>query len=215
MKDFWLAVFYDEAKEHCHMVVTRQDHEVAGRLLAREANRLGVYWADEKIANADSPCGPATSWNCMGWWIAWDWTSIISARTCKGSLGGLRRGNPGGAPVGQDADALLQARRLSGCLAAIDRVRSGLRRANREAADTLLHYVAERREMIRYPEFLRHGWQIGSGPTEAQCKTTTMWVKGLGKRRDTNHAEAVIALACLDNSRGWSHYWLTPDRSPN
>ena len=27
--------------------------------------------------------------------------------------------------------------------------------------------------MIQYPEFIAKGWQIGSGPTEATCKTLT------------------------------------------
>jgi hypothetical protein len=45
--------------------------------------------------------------------------------------------------------------------------RAGLRRDKREAADRLLNYVAERRDMVRYPEYLEKGWQIGSGPTEA------------------------------------------------
>ena len=37
----------------------------------------------------------------------------------------------------------------------------------RKAADGLLNYVSDRLEMIRYPEFLAHGWQIGSGPMES------------------------------------------------
>jgi hypothetical protein len=37
--------------------------------------------------------------------------------------------------------------------------------AKRKAADRLLNYMAERRDMIQYPEFAARGWQIGSGPT--------------------------------------------------
>ena len=41
----------------------------------------------------------------------------------------------------------------------------------RAAANRLMQYVAERREMIRCPESRAESWQIGSGPTEAECKT--------------------------------------------
>ena len=65
----------------------------------------------------------------------------------------------------------------------------------RKAADELLHYVAKRSETICYPEFLAKGWQIGSGPTEAMCKTTTARLKGSGMRWDGVNAEAVMSLA--------------------
>ena len=58
--------------------------------------------------------------------------------------------------------------------------RVGLRRGQRAAADRLVNYVNERREMIRYPDFVAKGWQIGSGPTEATCKTLTARLKGSG-----------------------------------
>jgi len=51
--------------------------------------------------------------------------------------------------------------------------------------------------MIRYPEFRREQWRIGSGPTEAECKTTTQRVKGRGRRWDSAKAKAMMALAAL------------------
>src|SRR5207244_699645 len=50
----------------------------------------------------------------------------------------------------------------------------------RKEADRLLHYVSDRREMIRYPEFIKNGWRIGSGPTESQCRVVPNRVKGPG-----------------------------------
>jgi len=75
--------------------------------------------------------------------------------------------------------------------------------------------MSERREMIRYPEFPARGWQIGSGPIEASCKTTTMRVKSSDRRWDAPNAEAVMALACLENSRLWETYRLTHDPPTN
>ena len=61
--------------------------------------------------------------------------------------------------------------------------------------------------MIRYPEFQAKGWQIGSGPTEALCKTTTARLKGSGMRWDTENAEAVMALDALEQSDERKRYW--------
>ncbi len=44
---------------------------------------------------------------------------------------------------------------------------TGRAKQGRAAADRLVNYVGERREMIRYPQFQAKGWKIGSGPTEA------------------------------------------------
>jgi hypothetical protein len=93
--------------------------------------------------------------------------------------------------------------------------RTTLRGSKREAADRLLGYVSERREMIRYPEFRERGWQIGSGPTEAQCKATTQRIKGRGRRWDEANAEAVMVLDCLDSSRAWHPYWTSLDPTMN
>ena len=87
--------------------------------------------------------------------------------------------------------------------------------SSRVTADRLLGHMSERRKMIRYPQFLARGWQIDSGPIEAQCKTATSWVKGSAKRWDAVNAEAVMALACLNNSRMWQSHWLTADPATN
>ncbi len=65
--------------------------------------------------------------------------------------------------------------------------------------------------MIRYREFRAAGWQIGSGPTEAQCKTTTLRLKGRGRRWDSAHAEGLMALAALEASGTWDAWWATPE----
>ena len=77
------------------------------------------------------------------------------------------------------------------------------------AADRLIHYVQERQDMICYPDFRARGWQIGSGPTESRCKTTTSRLKGRGRRWDPVNAEAVAALTTLRDSDQWHRYWPT------
>ena len=61
--------------------------------------------------------------------------------------------------------------------------------------------------MIRYPEFRERGWQIGSGPTESQCKLCTKRLKGYGRRWDRPNATAVAALDTLDRNGQWRQVW--------
>ena len=77
----------------------------------------------------------------------------------------------------------------------------------RRAAGLLLDYVTDRRAMIRYPEFVANGWQVGSGPTESQCKQVPRRVKGRGKRWDADNAEAVMALEAMQQSELDDAYW--------
>ncbi len=84
---------------------------------------------------------------------------------------------------------------------------AGLRGAKWKAVERLLGYVSDRAEMIRYPEFLALGRQIGSGPTESMCKATTLRIKGVGMRWDGDNAEAIMALEALEQSGAWQSYW--------
>ena len=77
----------------------------------------------------------------------------------------------------------------------------------RRCADALLHYVAQRKEMIDYAEFEKQGWHIGSGPIESMCKATTRRIKGPGMRWDRDNAEAMMALEALYQSNPWDRYW--------
>jgi hypothetical protein len=79
--------------------------------------------------------------------------------------------------------------------------------AKREALRRLRAYVGERVAMMDDPACRAKGWDIGSGPTEAQCKTMTARLKGAGMRRDPANAEALLALSALADSGEWSAYW--------
>ncbi|KPJ55913.1 MAG: hypothetical protein AMS16_03415 [Planctomycetes bacterium DG_58] len=50
-------------------------------------------------------------------------------------------------------------------------------------------------------------WDIGSGATEAFCKTLTARLKGSGMRWDTPNPEGIMALAALRYSDLWQPYW--------
>jgi len=52
-KEFKIVAFYDEKHEHCQASITRQNHRGAELLMRRDARRIRLDQADEKIANID------------------------------------------------------------------------------------------------------------------------------------------------------------------
>ena len=61
--------------------------------------------------------------------------------------------------------------------------------------------------MINYEPFESRGLDIGTGPMEATCKSTTLRVKGVGMRWDADNAEAMMALEAMEESNQWEQYW--------
>jgi len=216
-KEFKVANFYDETMKHRYVGATSGDHEAAGHLMQRMACQLELPKAQEKVANVDG--AP---------WIRnqIEFHGLVDAigldfYHLRENLQKSRR-----IVFGEDSahgkawlEEVMHTFRHAGYDAAWDQLvawRSPLRSpTKRKEANRLLHYVAERKPRIRYPEFRRRGWQIGSGPTESECKTTTHRVKGRGRRWDGDNAEAMMALACLDDSRMWQTYWTTPNPARN
>jgi hypothetical protein len=216
-KEFRVVAFYDELLEHSRITVTRGNHEAAGRLMNREAVLLEFSTAEEKVANIDG--------------APWIRNQIERYGLCD-AIGldfyhlGENVHKARRAVFGEEdetgkqwADELMHCFKHEGYGKAWQKLtawRAGLRgKASQQAADRLLQYVAERCQMIRYPEFRARGWQIGSGPTEAQCKTIPDRVKNRSRRWDADNAEAQMALACLENSHAWRSYWLNLDAEKN
>src|SRR5207249_2176556 len=52
-KEFKIVAYYDEEQTHRHVAVTRGDHAVAGQGMRRDACRIRLDQADEKVANVD------------------------------------------------------------------------------------------------------------------------------------------------------------------
>jgi hypothetical protein len=210
-KELKLVQFYDQGNQRQHCVVTRGDHRQAGMLINREARRLHAAKADQRIANTDG--------------AVWIDHRIDEAQLSFHGRGldfyhlrenvlGARRTLFGDDEAGKAwAGQLLHTVKHQGYQPFWDQLteyRAGLRSAaKRKALDRLLHYVAQRRHLINYPRFIACGWQIGSGPTEAGCKTVTLRLKGRGRRWEPRHAQALANLAAIDQSGQWDTYWQT------
>jgi hypothetical protein len=213
-KEFKVVYFYDEDLQHQHVAVTPRNHEAAGRLLRREANRLDFRKARQRIAIVDGAPwireqlqlhlaeldGLGLDFYHLGENVHRARRAVFGEKNAAGQawadqlMHAFKHD-----PYDEVWDRLVQWRAELPCSP-----------RQRKAADRLLEYVASRREMIRYPEFRERGWQIGSGPTEAQCKLTVGRLKGRSRRWDRPNAAAVTALDSLERSGQWHLHFPNP-----
>ncbi|HEX3728572.1 MAG TPA: hypothetical protein VHV47_02120 [Opitutaceae bacterium] len=207
-KEFKIVAFYDETQEHRLVAGTRGDCEVAGRLMRRDAGRIRLDLADEKVGNVDG--SPWIRNQVERQSLPLDALGLDFYHLSENVHKARREIYGDDDETGKDwAGGLLHVFKHDGYEAAWSQLlewRLALKRG-KSAADRLVNYVSERREMIRYPEFRSKGWQIGSGPTEATCKTLTARLKGSGMRWDGDNAEAIMALEALTQSGQWDWYW--------
>ena len=209
-KEFKVIAFYDETQEHRLVAGTRGDCEAAGRLMRRDAGRVRLDWADEKVGNVDG--SPWIRNQVERQSLPLDALGLDFYHLSENVHKARREIYGDEDETGRVwAGELLHVFKHDGYEAAWSRLlawRLALKHG-RAAADRLVNYVSERREMIRYPEFRAKHWQIGSGPTEATCKTLTARLKGSGMRWEGRNAEAVMALEALSQSGLWKNYWQT------
>jgi hypothetical protein len=209
-KEFKIVTYYDETQQHRLVSATKGNHVAAGRLMRRDACRIRLHEADEKVANVDG--APWIRNQIKGQSLPLDAVGLDFYHLAEHVHTARRTVFGEEDKAGEQwTSEILHAYKHEGYDAVWEQLvrwRAGLRGGTkREAADALMHYVAERREMICYPEFLGRGWQIGSGPTEASCKTATARLKRSGMRWDRDNAEALMALECLEESGQWKLYW--------
>jgi hypothetical protein len=211
-KEFKIVGYYDEEQEHRLVSGTRGDHQAAGRLMRRQASRIHLDKADEKIGLVDGAAWIRNQVNRQN--LPLDVLGLDFYHLSEHVHKARREIYGEEDQAGNDwAGDLLHTLKHEGFDKAWQKLvewRTQQRGARRKrSADQLMVYVGERREMICYPAFLEKGWQIGSGPTEATCKTLTARLKGSGMRWDSDNAEALMALEALSQSGQWESFWQT------
>ena len=214
-KEFKVVLHYSEDSEHSHSSITRHNHRMAQVLMSRDGRKLGMHRATQKIANVDGA----------------DWIRgrLEDAKLDLDAIGldfyhlaehvhQARRQLHGDSDEGRDwAGQVLHAVKHEGYEAMwnlLQETRRPLRGSRRAAIDALLQYIAARRDMIQYPRFAQHGWQIGSGPTEAACKTLPARLKRSGMRWNPANADALAQLTALHQNKQWDAYWSDPNLCP-
>jgi hypothetical protein len=214
-KEFKIVTLYDDSAEHRLVSVTRGDCEQAGRLMRRDAGRVGLDKADDKVGVVDG-----SEWiknQIRRQSLPLDDVGLDFYHLAENVHKARRVVYGEEDPKDEQAAGNVWAREVlhvakhEGYESLRDRIvqwKGSLRGgAASKAGELLLNYVTDRREMIQYPKFEGLGRQIGSGPTESMCKATTQRIKGRGRRWDGDNAESVMALEALEQSGAWDAYW--------
>lgn len=213
-QEFKIVTSSDQEQEHRHVVATRGDHQRAGKLRRREARRIRLDQADDKVALVDGAPwivnqieGQSLPLEAIGLDFYHLADKVHKARR---AVFGEEAAEAKDTPGQRWAAAVLHTAKHEGYAALRDQLRAWqgtLRGAKKRAAGRLLDYVTDRRPMIQYPEFLERGRDIGSGPTESMGRATTERIKGVGMRWEADNAEALMALEALDQSGECKVYW--------
>jgi hypothetical protein len=209
-KEAKLVTFYDPRGRYHHTAATTGNHKVLGQIMRREATKLKLDKADRKYSVSDG--AP---------WIRRQYRQQLPmldamildyyhlrehAIVCAKSLYG-----EGTTEAQQWRKRFCQMMLRRGPLEALTELAVQTRNhrgPKRQALQSLHGYIARRTEMLDYPGYLAEGFQIGSGPTESQCKSLTHRLKGRGRRWNNHAIDAHLAVNCLySNSRQWSIYW--------
>lgn len=210
-KEMKVGTFYDQRKRHRHAFATEAESKDYGPLLNEHARQVGFDQADETISLVDGAK-----------WIA---RQVCAALLCLGALlldfyhlaehvHAAAKCCLGDTPAaGEWAAARLaemKTRGVTPVLTAIDALNKQVRaRGKREALRLLREYLTDRLDMLDYRTALARGWDIGSGPTEAECKTLTLRLKRPGARWDRDHAAAMMNLKAMYESGQADLYWPT------
>ncbi len=211
-KEMKVGVFYDQDKAHRHVFATEGRSDSFGPLLKAYAAQVGFEKAVRQVSLTDG-----AKWIVTQLCLAFTTLSAMlldfyhlsqhvhaTARCCLGET--------------QAATLWAQARLaemkergiagVSSMLAAVDALRKRFRSpAKLKSLRLLRDYVTERMEMLDYRAALANGWDIGSGPTEAMCKTLTLRLKRPGMKWDADHAAGMMNLIALYESGQAKTYW--------
>ena len=209
-KEFKIGLFYDADKEHGWAFATKGNHEEFGRQLRSEAAKVRLGQADQKFSVTDGAEWirrqvrtrlPMLDEMILDFYHFAEHVGQAAA-TCWG---------PGSSQAQTWTGKVLHRAKHEGALPVLQEIaaaRATVRApAKRKGLSDLEQYVAKRVEMMDYPRFVEAGFDIGSGPTEAKCKTVPRRLKGSGMRWDLPNAEAMAALACVDQSSQMKTYW--------
>jgi hypothetical protein len=214
-KEFKIVTLYDDASEHRLVSVTRGNCEEAGRLMRRDAGRVGLDEADDKVGVVDGSEWIKNQIEKQS--LPLDDVGLdfyhLSENVHKARRAVYGEEDPKDEKaVGHAwAGGVLHTAKHEGYEELRDQLQQwkcGLHGVGqKKAGELLLNYVTDRREMIRYPKFRELGRSIGSGPTESMCKATTQRIKGRGRRWDGENAESIMSLEALEQSGAWDDYW--------
>ncbi len=216
-KEFKIVAFYDPAKEHQYAVGTSGNAAVLGQRMRREAAKLQLDQADLAYSVSDGADWIRKQYRVQLPMLRVNILDYYHLRDRVITVSQVLYGQ-GTVPARHWREQLCGCLWEQGPEAALEQIATlhkTLRAAGkRQALEGLRKFIIARKEMLDYPQFRAAGYETGSGPTEAFCKTLTSRLKGQGMRWDKPNAEAMMALASVRSSGLWQDYWDTQRQIP-
>ena len=176
-KQIYVSIFYDQSKQHRLVGVTRKKLLGLGQLLKRDAARVHLRAAEQRLGLVDGAVCLRRHLEVLPLQEV-----ILDFRHLGEHVNDASRKTLGEAtPAGsQWSDDVLHTARHEGYQPFFEKLldwRTGQRGGKRKLADQLLNYVAERQEMMRYDKCEQNGWDVGTGSMESMCGVTTDRIK--------------------------------------
>jgi hypothetical protein len=210
-KEMKIGLFYDQPKKHRHAFVTEANSKAFGPLLKEHARQVAFEQADECISLTDGAkwiVGQICRMLLLIKVMLLDFYHLsqhvhAAAKCCLGETQEAKD---------WAAARLKEIRELgvTAVLAAIDTLAKKIRApAKRKSLQDLRDYIVDRLELLDYRTALSHEQDIGSGPTEAMCKTLTLRLKRPGMKWDRDHAAAMMNLTAMYDSGQAKAYWAS------
>lgn len=209
-KEMKLVTLYDQRRQRRLVRVTRKDHRQAGKLMRQGLTAVRARGAQQRIALIDGAPWiskqvgqrqPRFTAVTLDFWH-------LSEHVHQMRREVFGENDPQGQTWTEDLLRTLRDEGYEPFWEKLSTLKTQHRKQRaRQALSALMHYVAPRREMLNYPQHQRHGWDIGSGPTESMCKVLSRRVKGSGKRWDLDSIEAMMTLEGLLQSNLWTPWW--------
>jgi hypothetical protein len=206
----YTAVLYTPDKAHHHYLVDF-DHDRLAAQLRQAATRLGLGGVNQVVAVTDAGNGIEAALRRHFWddlLCILDWYHAGQhLHACAQAL------HPGDAAAAaawaQAAKDVLYERGGTALLAHLRAQPPPADAAAAEGLRKLVGYFADNEHRTDYPTYRRHGWDIGSGPTEAACKVVGARLKQSGMRWVEAGAARVAPLRALYLSGAdvWDAFW--------
>jgi hypothetical protein len=206
----YTAVLYTPDKRRHHYLVDFELDRLAAQM-RQAAIKLGLGAANQVIAISDAGNGLEEAlrrhfWDDMLCILDWyhasehlhDYAKQLHARDAAAALAWAKQSK--GILYEKGGTALLE--HLRGQVVPPDA-------AVAEELRKLIGYFEGNEHRTDYPEYRKHGWDIGSGPTEAACKVVGERLKGSGMRWVEKGAAEVAPLRALylSGPAAWDAYW--------
>jgi len=208
----YTAILYTPGKAHSHYLVDFDLDRLAAQL-RQAATALGLGAADQVIAISDAGNGLEAAlrrhfWDDLLCILDWYHASqhLHDYAKC------LYPKDSGRAQAwAKSAKDVLYERGGTALLEYLHQQPTPVQEDVADELRKLVNYFADNEHRTDYPEYQAHGWDIGSGPTEAACKVVGARLKGSGMRWVAEGAAQVAPLRALylSGPEVWDTFWAT------